>query len=154
MRALVQRVTSASVTVAGVPCGAIDRGMLIFLGVAPSDTPEICDAMARKVAALRIFDDEQGRMNQSLADVHGAILCVSQFTLYGDLRRGNRPSFTGAAAGDVAASLYNRFCEQLRHRGVRCEEGQFGADMQVALVNDGPVTLWLDSDELQRPRRT
>lgn len=128
--------------------------MLVFLGITHADTPQVCDAMAKKVASIRLFDDDTGRMNRSLADVGGSILCVSQFTLYADARRGNRPSFTDAAAGPEAEHLYDRFCDQVRRQGVACETGTFGAKMSVELLNDGPATLWLDSDELQRPRRT
>jgi D-aminoacyl-tRNA deacylase len=146
MRAVVQRVTSASVHVDGELVGSIDAGLLVLLGVAPGDTSESGLWMAKKLAGLRIHRDEAGRMNRSLVDVGGAALVVSQFTLYGDCRKGRRPSFVGAAPPDQADGLYQTFCVQLRDQGVgRVEAGRFGAMMDVALVNDGPVTLILDS---------
>ncbi len=138
MRALVQRVTSASVSVEGRTVGAIGAGLLVLLGISVEDDEADAERLARKVRALRIFADEQGRMNEPLGERE--ILCVSQFTLYGDTRRGNRPSFVGAAAGEVAEPLYERFCELTGAR-----RGVFGAYMQVELVNDGPVTLLLES---------
>lgn len=153
MRALLQRVTSARVEVGGEPVGAIDRGLLVLLGVAPGDDERIADELARKTVALRIFEDADGKMNRSVRDIDGAVLCVSQFTLYGDARKGNRPSFTGAAEPGLANSLYERFCEAIQSESVRCERGRFGEHMSVSLVNDGPVTILLDSDELSRPRR-
>ena len=138
MRALVQRVTSASVSVEGRTVGAIGAGLLVLLGISVEDDEADAERLARKVRALRIFADEQGRMNEPLGERE--ILCVSQFTLYGDTRRGNRPSFVGAAPGEVAEPLYERFCELTGAR-----RGVFGAYMQVELVNDGPVTLLLES---------
>ena len=138
MRALVQRVTRASVTIAGDQIAAIGPGLLVLPGVAPTDGPADADRLAERVAALRIFDDPDGRMNEALGDRE--TLCVSQFTLYADTRRGNRPSFTGAAPPDAAEPLYERFCERLGAR-----RGEFGARMAVELVNDGPVTVLLDS---------
>lgn len=139
MRALIQRVSSAQVRVEGRQVAAIGPGLLVLLGVAPQDTEADVDKLAAKVLALRIFQDEQGRMNEPLGDRQ--ILCVSQFTLYGDARRGNRPSFTGAAAPQHAEPLYRRFCER-----AEAAMGLFGAHMEVELVNDGPVTLLLDTD--------
>jgi D-aminoacyl-tRNA deacylase len=153
VRALLQRVTSASVSVDGAEVGAIHGGILVLLGVAPGDTEATARELARKTVALRIFEDSEGKMNRSVVDAGGAVICVSQFTLYGDTRKGNRPSFTGAAAPEHANELYERFCEAIAAQGVRCERGVFGAHMVVSLVNDGPVTVLLDSDELNRPRR-
>ncbi len=138
MRALVQRVTNASVSVEGRTVGAIGAGLLVLLGISVEDDQADAERLASKVRALRIFADEQGRMNEPLGERE--ILCVSQFTLYGDTRRGNRPSFVGAAAGEAAEPLYERFCELTGAR-----RGVFGAYMQVELVNDGPVTLLLES---------
>ena len=137
MRALVQRVSRAKVTVEGAVTGEIGPGLLVLLGVTHSDTEADCDKLADKVRALRIFEDADGKMNEALGERE--ILCVSQFTLYGDMRKGNRPAFVDAARPDVAIPLYERFCERLNaHRGV------FGAHMDVELVNDGPVTLMLE----------
>ena len=137
MRALVQRVTAASVAVDGERIAAIGPGLLVLLGVAAEDTDEACDKLAGKVRALRIFEDAEGRMNEPLGDRE--VLCVSQFTLYADTRKGNRPGFTGAAKPDLAEPLYERFCD---HLGAK--RGRFGAHMEVALSNDGPVTLMLE----------
>jgi D-tyrosyl-tRNA(Tyr) deacylase len=138
MRALVQRVASASVSVDGELVSAIGPGLLVLLGVTHDDTPELADRLADKVRALRVFADAEGKMNEALGDRE--VLCVSQFTLYADARRGNRPSYTDAARPEVAEPLYERFCERLHaHKGV------FGAHMQVALCNDGPVTVLLDA---------
>ena len=145
MRALVQRVSRASVRVDGETVGAIDGGLLILLGVTHDDGEQTADALARKALGLRIFGDGEGRMNRDLAQTGGAVLCVSQFTLYADARRGRRPSFTEAAEADLAARLWERFCAAVEGAGVRCERGRFGARMAVESVNDGPVTLLLDS---------
>ena len=153
MRALVQRVSHASVRVDGERVGAIERGLLVLLGVTHSDDEAVAAALARKTLDLRIFEDEAGRMNLDLATAGGAALCVSQFTLYGDARRGRRPSFTEAAEAGRAEALYERFCEAIEAAGARCERGRFGARMEVASVNDGPVTLLLDSADLARARR-
>lgn len=143
---MVQRVGRASVTVDGQVVGAIDEGMLILLAVAPGDGPEQVRWLASKLAGLRIFRDEKDHMNRSLLDVGGGALVVSQFTLYGDTRKGRRPSFVGAAAPEIAEPLYERFCEALAAEGVvRVERGVFGADMRVELVNEGPVTLIVDT---------
>lgn len=152
MRAVIQRVTSASVTIAGEAAGSIGNGFLILLGVTGSDTPELCDYLAEKCAGLRVFTDENGKMNLSLADIGGSILVVSQFTLYGDCRKGKRPSFVKAAQPELAIPLYERFIADLRDYGIHVETGRFGADMQVQLVNDGPVTLILDTDEMRTGR--
>jgi D-aminoacyl-tRNA deacylase len=145
MRALLQRVSRAEVRVADEVVGRIERGLLVLLGVAPADTPAIADALARRVVELRIHEDAAGKTNLALPDVGGSILAVSQFTLYADTRRGRRPGFTDAAAPDLAAALYERFCKTLRGLGVTVEQGRFGASMAVELVNDGPFTIWLDS---------
>jgi D-tyrosyl-tRNA(Tyr) deacylase len=148
MRAVVQRVSSASVTVEGERVGEIDRGLLVLLGVAPTDGPAQVAWLAGKVVHLRIFPDDEGKMNRSVVDVGGGVLVVSQFTLYGDVRKGKRPSFVGAAAPDLAEPLYERFCDAVAAEGVgRVGRGRFGAHMDVALVNDGPVTLILDTPE-------
>jgi D-tyrosyl-tRNA(Tyr) deacylase len=148
MRAVVQRVSQASVTVGGEVVGAIDRGFLILLGITHSDGEAEAAILARKIAGLRIFEDDDGKMNLGLADVGGAALVVSQFTLYGDVRKGRRPSFTDAARPEQAAPLYGRFCQLLAAEGIPVQQGVFQAHMAVALVNDGPVTIWLDTQEL------
>ena len=146
MRAVVQRVASASVTVDGVVVGAVDAGFLVLLGVGPGDGEAEVRWLADKVANLRVFADDDGKMNRSLLDAGLGALVVSQFTLYGDCRKGRRPSFVGAAPPEVAEPLYERFCEALAQAGVRrVERGRFGAHMDVALVNDGPVTLVIDT---------
>ena len=146
MRAVVTRVSSASVSIAGELAGAIERGYLVLLGVGPDDTGAVADKLAEKICNLRIFGDENGKMNLSLEQVGGALLVVSQFTLYADTSS-RRPGFTGAAKPDLAIPLYERFMEACRARGFRVEHGQFGADMQVASVNDGPVTILFDTDQ-------
>lgn len=145
MRAVVQRVTEATVTVDGVAVGRIGLGLLVLLGIAQGDGVAEAQYLARKIAGLRIFEDDDGKMNLALADVGGAVLAVSQFTLYGDARKGRRPSFTHAAPPELAEPLYQRFCTLLVAEGVTVAQGVFQAHMQVSLVNDGPVTLWLDS---------
>lgn len=146
MRAVIQRVRRASVTVDGERIGAIETGVLVLLGVAPEDTEADGAWLASKIANLRIFPDSEGKMNRSLLDDNGAVLVVSQFTLYGDCRKGRRPSFVHAAHPSVAEPAYERFCDQLREAGVgRVERGRFGADMLVDLLNDGPVTLVIDT---------
>jgi D-tyrosyl-tRNA(Tyr) deacylase len=142
----VQRVTQASVTVAGEVVGAIERGVLALVGVAVGDDERAADAVAQKIATLRIFDDAQGAMNLALPDVGGAVLVVSQFTLLGDTRKGRRPSFVAAARGELAERLYLRVADGLRAAGLPVQTGRFGADMAVALVNDGPVTILLDTE--------
>jgi D-tyrosyl-tRNA(Tyr) deacylase len=148
MRALLQRVSSAEVRVDGQAVGAIGGGLLVFLGMAPADDEWVASGMAAKVAGLRIFADADGLTNLSLVDVGGAALVVSQFTLYADARRGRRPSFVGAAGPISGERLYEVFCEILASSGVPVQQGRFGAHMDVELVNDGPFTIWLDSDEL------
>ena len=146
MRAVVTRVSSASVSIGGTVEGAIEQGFLVLLGVGPGDTEAVCDKLAEKICNLRVFEDENGRMNLSLEQVGGALLVVSQFTLYADTSS-RRPGFTGAARPDLAVPLYERFMEQCRQRGFQVEHGTFGADMQVASVNDGPVTILFDTDK-------
>jgi D-tyrosyl-tRNA(Tyr) deacylase len=146
MRAVVQRVTRAEVRVDGTPVGRIDAGLLVLLGIAKEDTPDAGRYLAGKIVNLRVFADADGRMNRSLLDTGGAILCVSQFTLYGDCRKGRRPSYDRAASPEAARNLFELFVSQLRGFGVPVETGQFQAMMQVELVNDGPVTLLLDSE--------
>ena len=145
MRAVVQRVSRAKVTVNGEITGQIARGLLVLLGVGQTDTEADADYLAEKIAGLRIFEDEDGKMNLSVADVHGAVLAVSQFTLYGDVRRGKRPSFDAAARPERARELYEYFVARIRAAGLPCETGRFQEMMQVELVNDGPVTILLDS---------
>ena len=148
MRAVLTRVNSASVTIDGKVNGAIGKGFLILLGIAPGDTPAHCKKLAEKALGLRIFCDEQGKMNLSLSQVGGQVLVVSQFTLYADCRKGKRPSFTGAAGPVLAIPLYEQFLQECRNRGFEPRHGEFGADMKVASENDGPVTILLDTDEL------
>jgi D-tyrosyl-tRNA(Tyr) deacylase len=145
MRAVVQRVASASVSVDGKEVGQIKGGLLVLLGVASDDSQQDVAYMARKLVGLRIFEDKGGMMNRSIMDAGGSILVVSQFTLYGDVTRGNRPSFTRAAEGSVANTLYEDLCSGLRTAGCDVQTGVFGAHMQVTLVNDGPVTIIIDS---------
>ncbi len=151
---MVQRVSQASVEVDGHIVGQIGRGLLVLLGVGQHDTLEDAAYLARKIAGLRVFADAEGKMNLALADVGGGVLVVSQFTLYGDTRRGNRPSFVEAAPPAVGRRLYEQFCDLLAGQGLPVETGVFQAHMQVHLINDGPVTLWLDSAERLSPRRT
>ena len=145
MQAVVQRVIQSSVTVDGNEVGAIGKGLVVLLGVAHDDTEKAADWLADKIAHLRIFEDAEGKMNRSLMDVAGSLLVVSQFTLLGDCRKGRRPSFINAAPPDKARSLYHRFIEYFRRMGIDTANGKFGADMQVALINDGPVTLIISS---------
>jgi D-aminoacyl-tRNA deacylase len=144
MRILLQRVSRASVNVDDRVTGQIERGYLLLVGITHTDTPETIQWMADKIVGLRVFTDADDKMNLALADVGGAVLVVSQFTLYGDASKGRRPSFIDAARPDTAIPLYEGFIAALRAAGVRVETGIFGAMMQVALVNDGPVTLWLE----------
>jgi len=145
MRAVVQRVTQARVEVDGAVAGEIGPGLLVLLGVAKQDEPADAEFLADKIAGLRIFSDAAGKMNLSLLDTGGAMLAVSQFTLYGDCRKGRRPSFDHAASADQARALYQHFIEAVRRAGVRVETGVFQAHMSVSLVNDGPVTLIVES---------
>ena len=144
VRVLVQRVSRASVTIDGRVVGAIDGGLLLLVGFRIDDLETSLDWMVEKVCGLRIFADEEGKMNRSVEDTGGGLLVVSQFTLYGDVAKGKRPSFIDAARPDTAIPLYEKFVALLRRRIPRVETGEFGADMQVALVNDGPVTIWLE----------
>lgn len=148
MRALIQRVSHASVQVDREVVGETANGLLVLLGVGPRDDEAVADKLADKVRKLRIFEDDRGRMNRSLQDVHGGCLVVSQFTLYGDVRSGNRPGFTNAAPPEMADRLYRHFVAALDGAGVQVATGRFGEEMQVELLNRGPVTLWLDSEEL------
>jgi len=150
MRAVIQRVSQSSVGVDGRVVGAIERGFLVLVGVTHGDTRAEADWLARKIAGLRLFEDEAGKMNLGLADIGGAVLVVSQFTLYGDARKGRRPDFLQAARPEQAEPLITYFVDQLRGQGVAVATGQFQAHMQVALVNDGPVTLWLDTKDVMR----
>jgi D-aminoacyl-tRNA deacylase len=145
MRACLQRVSRAKVTVAGQTCGEIGRGTLVLLGVAAGDTADDARALAEKVAGMRIFEDDQGKMNLALADVGGAMLVVSQFTLLADCRKGRRPSFTDAAAPELAERLYQIFVHAVAKSGIPVATGRFRQHMEVELLNDGPVTLLLDS---------
>ncbi|HMP39521.1 MAG TPA: D-aminoacyl-tRNA deacylase [Roseiflexaceae bacterium] len=153
MRAVLQRVGHAAVHVAGVEVGAIGHGLLILLGVGSADSADDALMLAQKTATLRIFADSAGRFNCSLLDVGGAALVVSQFTLYADMRRGRRPSFIPAARPEQAEPLVLQYAEALRSQGIYVATGQFGAEMQVSLVNDGPFTIILTSEELRGPRR-
>ncbi len=153
MRALIQRVAEASVKVEGRIVGRIESGLLVLVGVGVGDTEEIADKLADKVAGLRIFSDAGGKFNLSLLDTGGGALVVSQFTLLADTRKGKRPSFLDAAAPELASWLVLRFNERLRQLGIETAMGIFGAHMEVALINDGPVTIMLDSADWSRPRR-
>lgn len=146
MRALIQRITEARVTVDGAVIGQSGPGLLILVCAMQGDDTAAADKLADKIAKLRIFKDESGRMNRSLTETGGAALVVSQFTLAADTRRGNRPGFSAAAAPDDGERLYLHFAAALKARGIAVETGQFGADMAVSLVNDGPVTIWMDTD--------
>jgi D-aminoacyl-tRNA deacylase len=145
MRAVVQRVSGAKVTVNGEISGQIERGLLVLLGVGENDSQADADYLADKTAGLRIFEDAEGKMNRAVAEVGGGVLVVSQFTLYGDVRKGRRPSFDAAAAPQKARELYEYFVARIRAAGLRCETGRFQEMMEVELVNDGPVTILLDS---------
>lgn len=154
MRAVLTRVSSASVSIRGNVVGKIGKGFLILLGVGPEDTEKECRYLAEKALGLRIFTDEQDKMNLGLEAVKGEVLVVSQFTLYGNCRKGRRPSFTGAAGPELGNALYEKFLSICEELGYPPQHGEFGADMQVESVNDGPVTLILDTDELMDvPRR-
>ena len=153
MRAVLQRVSSASVSIEGDTVAAIGPGLLVLLGVAEGDGPDEARGLAAKSAELRIFADGDGRFNVSLLDCGGEALVVSQFTLLADVRKGRRPSFTAAAAPDIASGLVDRYVQSLRDLGIAVVSGRFGAHMQVQLENDGPVTILLDTDELEKPRR-
>ena len=148
MRFVIQRVTEASVTIDGEISGKIGKGYLVLIGVADTDTKEIADKMIRKMIGLRIFEDEQGKTSLSLADVDGGLLLVSQFTLYANCKRGNRPSFIEAGKPDMANEMYEYIIEKCRESVDEVQTGEFGADMKVQLLNDGPFTILLDSDQL------
>lgn len=148
MRAVIQRVRRAEVRVGGEIAGRIERGLLVLLAVAKGDQESDADYLAEKIAGLRVFDDADGRMNLSVAEAGGAILAVSQFTLYGDVRRGKRPSFDGAAQPEPALQLFNYFVDRIRALGLRCETGRFQQTMDVELINHGPVTILLDSSKI------
>lgn len=145
MRVVLQRVAHASVTVDGEIIGKIQRGFLLLVGVTHDDVMEDMEYLVRKIVQMRIFEDEEGKLNRSIQDIGGEILSVSQFTLYADTKKGNRPSFSKAAPGDVALEMFEQFNGLLRDTGIPVETGQFGADMKVELLNDGPVTILLDS---------
>ena len=145
MRALLQRVSRAEVRVEGRVVGSIDRGLLVLLGVGHGDDEAVADALARRLTELRIFEDEEGRTNRSLAEVEGSLLAVSQFTLYADTRKGRRPSFLDAAPPELGSRLYEAYADAVASLGIPVARGVFGADMAVELVNEGPFTIWLDS---------
>ena len=147
MRAVVTRVSSASVTIDGAVRGAIEKGYLVLLGVGPQDTEAVCDKLAEKICNLRVFEDENRKMNLNLEQVGGAFLVVSQFTLYADTKS-RRPGFSGAAKPDIAIPLYEKFMAECASRGFEVQHGEFGADMQVYSQNDGPVTILLDTDTM------
>lgn len=148
MRTVLQRVSSAKVSVDGSTVGEIESGLCILVGIGPDDTREVVSKMADKILGLRIFSDDAGKMNRSIVDVGGAVLAVSQFTLFADCRKGRRPSFVGAAPPDLGRELYEYFAEHIKSAGVSVATGIFGADMMVEIHNDGPVTILLDSSEL------
>lgn len=154
MRAVVQRVNEASVSIEGNVIGSIEQGYLILLGIGHNDEEADVERLWSKIYKLRIFEDTQGKTNLSLGDVDGDVLIVSQFTLYADCRKGNRPSFTNAGDPDTSKQLYEQFVARAKQDVARVETGRFGADMQIALVNDGPFTICLDTDDLARPRRS
>lgn len=150
MRALIQRVSSASVSTEGGNVNSIDQGFCILLGVGPDDTEQIAEKLWSKISKLRIFEDQDGKTNLSLRDVDGAVLLVSQFTLYADCRKGNRPSFTRGTSPDLANHLYEYFAQLVRNDDIELKTGWFGAMMEVSLTNSGPFTIWLDSDDLTK----
>lgn len=147
MKFVIQRVTKASCTIDGVVTGQIDKGFMVLIGVSKTDTKEIADKMVSKLLGLRIFEDEEGKTNRSLADVGGKLLLISQFTLYADCKKGNRPSFTNAGGFEEASSMYDYICAECA-KAFPVEKGIFGADMKIELLNDGPFTIILDSDEI------
>lgn len=144
MRCLIQRVSSASVVIDGKTVGEIGKGLLIFVCVMTSDTELLSEQMVKKILNLRIFPDDQGKMNRSLTDIGGEALIVSQFTLAADTSRGNRPGFSNAAPAEIGKLLYQQFCRLIKDSGIETATGEFGADMQVHLINDGPVTIWME----------
>ncbi|WP_127848125.1 D-aminoacyl-tRNA deacylase [Lacticaseibacillus hulanensis] len=149
MRIVAQRVTEASVAIGGTTVGAISQGYMVLVGVGLGDGEAEAQKLAQKLAKLRVFSDDNGKMNKSILDIGGAILSISQFTLYADTSHGNRPGFTLAGAPEMAAKLYDSFNDDLRQAGIHVETGEFGADMAVSLVNDGPVTIILDTAEMK-----
>lgn len=150
MKFIVQRVCSAACRVDDEVTGSIQKGFMVLIGISDSDTKEIADKMIKKLIGLRIFEDSEGKTNLSLKDVNGSLLLISQFTLYADCRKGNRPSFTDAGKADMAKELYHYIIENCKNQIAVVEQGVFGADMKISLVNDGPFTIILDSDELIR----
>ncbi len=148
MRAVVQRVKNASVRIDGEICGQINQGLLVFLGVSKEDAESDITYISDKITGLRIFEDENEKMNNSIMDINGEILVISQFTLYGDCRKGRRPSFDGAMRPPEAEEMYEKFVEYIKKSGLKTETGRFGADMKVELLNDGPVTIILDSSKI------
>ncbi len=148
MRAVIQRVTSASCRVDGNVTGEIEKGFLVFLGVGEGDTDADLDYIVKKTLGLRVFEDENEKMNLSLSDVGGSVLAISQFTLYGDVRKGNRPAFVSAAAPEIGEAYFEKYKARLKEAGLKVESGIFGADMKISLLNDGPVTILLDSKKL------
>ena len=148
MKVVIQRVSQASVTIDNQVPGSISRGFLLLVGVSDKDNEEVINKVAQKIYNLRIFEDEQGKMNKSLADVQGQILSISQFTLFADCKKGNRPSFTDAGKPEHAKEMYELFNKKLQSMNVNVQEGVFGADMKVSLLNDGPVTIIMDSDKI------
>ena len=148
MKFVIQRVTSASCTVDGQVTGSIEKGFLVLIGVSNTDTKEIADKMTKKLLGLRIFEDEEGKTNLSLADVNGSLLLISQFTLYADCKKGNRPSFINAGKPDMANDMYEYIIEECKNTIPVVEKGIFGADMKIQLLNDGPFTIVLDSEEI------
>ena len=148
MRAVIQRVKHASVTIDSIINGEIGKGLLVFLGVGEGDTEKDLEYIEKKTAGLRIFSDENDKMNKNITDINGSLLVVSQFTLYGDVRKGNRPSFTASMEPVKANEMYEKFISDMREKGLNVQHGEFGADMQVELLNDGPVTILLDSTKI------
>ena len=153
MRIVIQRVSEASVVVDGKVVGAIGKGFMLLIGVAKGDTADEAVALAEKISKMRIFEDENEKMNLSILDVGGSVLAISQFTLCAECRRGNRPDFFNAAPPAEANELYELFISEMRNKGIVTEKGIFGADMKVSLINDGPVTIVLDSDDLKKSRK-
>lgn len=147
MRVVIQRVTKAQVSVEGNVIGKIKEGLLILLGITHGDNQKDAKWLVNKISGLRIFSDENGKMNRSIEDIEGEILLISQFTLYGDARKGRRPSFIEAAKPDIAVPLYNKFIDLVREKNIKISTGEFGADMKVELLNDGPVTMIIDSPQ-------
>lgn len=150
MRLVIQRAKDASCTVDGTVTGSIESGYVVFLGVSDTDTKEVADKMIKKLIGLRIFEDQDGKTNLSIKDVDGEMLIVSQFTLYADCRKGNRPSFINAGKPDMASKMYDYFCDECEKEVKKVGRGVFGADMKIQLLNDGPFTIWLDSDDMSR----